>query len=83
MKKWTTTKIVLFLTLLFCAILEVVIIVAWIKLDRYDAAALAGVIAAPASVIIGFYEWKAKCENVSKYGSSIEEKHSVQKEDEE
>ena len=69
MKKITTTKIILFSTLIFCAILELVIIAAWVLWDRTDAAGLAGVVAAPAAVVIGFYEWKAKCENLSKYQS--------------
>ena len=69
MKKITTTKLVLMLTLLFCGILEALIVVSWIFLDKEGAAALAGVVAAPASVVIGFYEWKAKNENISKYGT--------------
>lgn len=69
MKKITTTKLVLMLTLLFCGILEAMIVISWIFLDKEGAASLAGVVAAPASVVIGFYEWKAKNENISKYGS--------------
>lgn len=69
MKKLTTSKIILFATLVFCAILEIIIVGAWVFFDRSDAAGLAGVIAAPVAVIIGFYEWKAKCENISKYGN--------------
>lgn len=69
MKKITTTKLVLMLTLLFCGILEALIVISWILLDKEGAASLAGVVAAPASVVIGFYEWKAKNENISKYGS--------------
>lgn len=69
MKKITTTKLVLMLTLLFCGILEALIVISWIFLDKEGAASLAGVVAAPASVVIGFYEWKAKNENISKYGS--------------
>lgn len=72
-KKLTTTKLVLFATLIFCAILELAIVIAWIAGDKCDAAGLAGVVAAPASVVIGFYEWKAKAENLSKYGCKIDE----------
>lgn len=70
MKKLTTTKLILFATLIFCGILEIAIIIAWIFFDKCDAASLAGVVAAPASVIIGFYEWKAKAENLAKYSNS-------------
>lgn len=70
MKKMTTTKRVLLFVLLFCAILEIVIVFSWVFLDRMDAAGLAGVIASPAAVVIGFYEWKAKAENIAKYGNA-------------
>lgn len=72
MKKLTTTKLILFATLIFCAILELGIVIAWIFFDKCDAASLAGVVAAPASVIIGFYEWKAKAENLSKYNQKTD-----------
>lgn len=72
MKKITTTKLVLMLTLLFCGILEALIVISWIFLDKEGAASLAGVVAAPASVVIGFYEWKAKNENISKYGTQTD-----------
>ena len=44
MKKLCTTKKVLFGTLIVCGILLVTIVVAWILLDRSDAAGLAGVV---------------------------------------
>lgn len=67
-KPLTTTKRILYGTLIVCGIFEALIIAAWIFLDRTDAAGLAGVIAGPAAVIIGFYEWKAKAENLVKMG---------------
>lgn len=69
-KRLTTTKCVLYGTLIICGIFEAAIIAAWILWDRTDAAGLAGVIAAPAAVVIGFYEWKAKAENLIKMGQS-------------
>lgn len=68
MRKLTTTKRILYGTLIVCGIFIAIIIVAWVIWDRTDAAGLAGVIAAPAAVVIGFYEWKAKAENMAKYG---------------
>lgn len=68
MRKLTTTKRILYGTLIVCGIFIAIIIAAWVILDRTDAAGLAGVIAAPAAVVIGFYEWKAKAENMAKYG---------------
>lgn len=69
-RKMTTTKKVLLFTLLACCILEFVIIGAWVLFDKEDAPTLAGVIASPAAIVIGFYEWKAKCENMSKYANT-------------
>lgn len=68
MRKLTTTKRILYGTLIVCGIFIAIIIAAWAIWDRTDAAGLAGVIAAPAAVVIGFYEWKAKAENMAKYG---------------
>ena len=68
MKKTSTTKLVLYSTLIVCGVYLAVIIAAWVIWDRTDAAGLAGVIAAPAATAIGFYCWKAKAENLSKYG---------------
>ena len=45
-----------------------IVILAWVIWDRSDAAGLAAAIATIASIVIGFYEWKAKAENLSKYG---------------
>lgn len=64
--KLCTTKKVLFGTLIFCAVMFVVIVIAWIVFDRTDATGLAGVVAAPAATAIGFYSWKAKSENLKK-----------------
>lgn len=68
MRKLTTTKRILYGTLIVCGIFIAIIIAAWVIWDRTDAAGLAGVISAPAAVVIGFYEWKAKAENMAKYG---------------
>ena len=66
MKKLSTTKKVLFGTLVVCGILLVTIVVAWILLDRSDAAGL--VVTGLAGIVVGFYEWKARAENLAKYG---------------
>ena len=68
MKKLSTTKKVLFGTLIVCGILLVTIVVAWILLARSDAAGLAGVVTGLARIVVGFYEWKARAENLAKYG---------------
>lgn len=68
MKKLTTSKRILYGTLIVCAIYIAVIIVIWAIWNREDAAGLAGVIAAPAATVIGFYSWKARAENLHKYG---------------
>ena len=68
----STTKRVLYGTLIVCGLFIMVIIAAWVIWDRTDAAGLAGMIAAPAAVVIGFYEWKAKAENLAKYGKKDE-----------
>lgn len=70
--KISTTKKVLYGTLIVCGIFLAIIIAAWVIWDRSDAAGLAGVIAAPAAVVIGFYEWKAKAENLAKFGRADE-----------
>ena len=67
-RRLTTTKRILYGTLIVCAIYMAVIIAAWVILDRTDATGLAAVVAGPAAVIIGFYEWKAKAENLIKMG---------------
>lgn len=64
--KLCCTKKVLFGTLIYCAVMMTVIILAWIIWDRTDATGLAGVVAAPAATAIGFYSWKAKAENLKK-----------------
>ena len=71
MTKWkrlSTTKRVLYGTLIVSGVFLAIIILAWVIFDRTDAAGLAGVVCAPAAVVIGFYEWKAKAENLAKYG---------------
>ena len=68
MKKLCATKKVLFGTLIVCGILLVAIVVAWIVLDRSDAAGMAGVVTGLAGIVVGFYEWKARAENLAKYG---------------
>ena len=68
MRKLCTTKRVLYATLVICGIFIAVIIAAWVIWDRTDATGLAGVVAAPAATAIGFYCWKAKAENLAKYG---------------
>ena len=67
MKSISTTKRVLYSTLIVCGIYLAIIIAAWVIWDRTDAAGLAGVVAAPAATAIGFYCWKAKAENLNKY----------------
>lgn len=64
----STSKRVLYFTLIICGIFLSVIIVAWVLWDRTDAAGLAGVVMTPATAAIGFYSWKAKAENLAKYG---------------
>ena len=68
MKKLSTSKRILYGTLIVCAIYIAVIIAAWVIWDRTDATGLAGVVAAPAATVIGFYSWKARAENLQKYG---------------
>ena len=64
--KLCTSKKVLFGTLIYSAVMFVVIVIVWAIFDRTDATGLAGIIAAPAAIAIGFYEWKAKAENLKK-----------------
>lgn len=75
MKKLCATKKVLFGTLIVCGILLVAIVIAWIVLDRSDAAGMAGVVTGLAGIVVGFYEWKARAENLAKYG--LKEKISM------
>ena len=67
-EKLTTSKKVLFATLVIWAIWITAIIAVWAIFARSDAAGLAGAITVVAAVVIGFYEWKAKAENLAKYG---------------
>lgn len=67
-KKMETSKLILWTVLPFFSILEVIVLVGWIVLGREDAAGLAGVFIAPIGTVIGFYTWKAKNENMKKYG---------------
>jgi len=64
--KLCASKKVLFGTLIYCAVMFVVIVIVWAVFDRTDATGLAGIVAAPAAIAIGFYEWKAKAENLKK-----------------
>ena len=67
-KRLSTTKRILYGTLIVSGVFLAIIIFAWVIFDRTDAEGLAGVVGAPAAVVIGFYEWKAKAENLAKYG---------------
>lgn len=67
-KRLSTTKRILYGTLIVSGVFLAIIIFAWVIFDRTDAAGLAGVVCAPVAVVIGFYEWKAKAENLAKYG---------------
>lgn len=79
--KLCTSKKVLFGTLIYCAVMFIAIVVIWAVFDRADATGLAGVIAAPAGVAIGFYEWKARAENLKKLEAltHVEEKPQAEK----
>ena len=65
-KQRETSKILLFFSCVFSFALLFAVVLAWIILDRTDAAGLAGVVVSPAVTSIGFYSWKAKAENVLK-----------------
>jgi hypothetical protein len=65
-----TSKKVLKYALVFCAIWGVVVLVGWFS-GLEDAPTMAGVPAGVAAIVIGFYEWKAKAENMLKIGRSM------------
>ena len=67
-KRLSTTKRILYGTLIVSGVFLAIIILAWVIFDRTDAAGIAGVVCAPAAGVIGVYEWKAKAENLAKYG---------------
>ena len=64
----STTKKVLTYTLSIWAIWVSVIIFVWAVWGREGAGELVAAVTVVAAVVIGFYEWKAKCENMAKYG---------------
>lgn len=66
--KLTTSKQVLFSTLIIWAIWVSVIIAVWAIWGREGAGELVAGVTVVAAVVIGFYEWKAKAENLAKYG---------------
>ena len=67
-EKLTTSKAALRYGLIVCSVWMTWIIIVWTVFDRADAAGMLGAVAAIAAVIFGFYEWKAKAENLAKYG---------------
>lgn len=67
-RKPETSKVVLVSVLCVCCALEIAVLLGWLVWDRTDAAGLAGVFSAPAVAVISWYTWKAKCENIQKYG---------------
>lgn len=67
-KKLETSKVVLVTVLCVCCAFEIAILLGWLVWDRTDAAGLAGVFITPAVAVISWYTWKAKCENIQKYG---------------
>lgn len=62
-----TSKLVLGWVLIVCLVFSITILVGWF-LGLDGAPELVGVIAGTAGIVIGFYSWKAKNENISKYG---------------
>lgn len=70
-RKIETSKLLLCTVLPFFAVLEIVVIIGWLAFGREDAAGLAGVFIAPIGTVIGFYTWKAKNENMQKYGYKV------------
>lgn len=67
-RKYETSKVVLISVLCICCALEIIVLLGWLVWDRTDAAGLAGVYVSPAIAVISWYSWKAKCENIQKYG---------------
>ncbi len=75
MKRIETSKKVLGAVLVVCFVYMTAIIIGWF-MKIPDAPAMAGVVAGIASVVVGFYEWKARRENELKikltYGKNTE-----------
>lgn len=73
--KITTSKQVLWAVLTFCGLLAVLVMYGWLVLGRDGAPEMLAAIASIAGVVIGFYVWKAKAENLNKHG--LKEKISM------
>lgn len=66
-----TSKFVLGCVLGFCGLFALAILVGWF-MGKEDATGLLAAISAPAGTALGYYYWKAKNENMSKYGGSCD-----------
>lgn len=71
-QKKETSKIVLEWVLKTCLMFAIAVFVGWF-LGLDGAPELAGVISGIALAVIGFYTWKAKNENIMKYGKGAED----------
>ena len=60
-----TSKQMLFWVLIYCGVALTVILIMW-ACGTAGAPAMASIYSAPAAVVIGFYEWKARGENLMK-----------------
>ncbi len=67
MKGRETSKFVLGCVLGVCGLFALAILVGWF-MGKEDATGLMAAICAPAGTALGYYYWKAKNENLSKYG---------------
>jgi uncharacterized membrane protein YeaQ/YmgE (transglycosylase-associated protein family) len=66
-KQRETSKFVLACVLGFCGAFALAVLVGWF-MGKEDATGLMAAICAPAGTALGYYYWKAKNENLSKYG---------------
>ena len=65
MKKIETSKKVLGGTLIFCGVAAIVVLYGWLN-GAEDATGMLGVIAGTGGIALGFYNWKARAENLIK-----------------
>jgi hypothetical protein len=70
-KKPETSKLVLGAVLAFCGAFALAILVGWFT-GKEDATGLLAAICVPAGTALGYYYWKAKNENISKYADHDE-----------
>ena len=71
MRKRETSKVLVASILIYCGVLGALVVVGWVINDLNDAAGVLAALFVPVGIALGFYFWKAKNENVIKFGKHM------------